>query len=400
VTGLAVYQGRLYASGDFANGGGSPGPSLAFWDGASWTGTAVALSGPNPVIGLATGDLGSGPRLIAMGFPTIFDDSIALWDGATWTHVPDGPAGWVGTATVFNSGNGPELYVSGGFAFQTASGLASYVARWNGSVWHDVDGGLGGIVMSYLARQEAAGPALYFAGGIASTAPGTIGLARWTGAHWSSIGGGITGGSGGALAEFDDGSGPGLYVGGNFNRIGNSPIDNLARWDGQAWSPVGAPTDRSISALAVFDDGDGPALYAAGVFNAVGSLTAHHIARWRNGAWTALDSGLDGNVNQLVVFDPDGAGPARASLIAAGSFANAGGQPAAHIAAWTACPCYANCDRSTTPPVLNIGDFVCFQMQFAAGDPAANCDRSTTPPLLTVSDFVCFQSRFAAGCGN
>jgi len=32
-------------------------------------------------------------------------------------------------------------------------------------------------------------------------------------------------------------------------------------------------------------------------------------------------------------------------------------------------PCYANCDSSTTPPVLNIGDFICFQSRFAAGCP-------------------------------
>jgi hypothetical protein len=28
---------------------------------------------------------------------------------------------------------------------------------------------------------------------------------------------------------------------------------------------------------------------------------------------------------------------------------------------------YANCDRSTTPPVLNILDFLCFQQKFTAG---------------------------------
>jgi len=31
--------------------------------------------------------------------------------------------------------------------------------------------------------------------------------------------------------------------------------------------------------------------------------------------------------------------------------------------------CYANCDGSTTPPVLNVSDFICFQSQFAAGCP-------------------------------
>jgi hypothetical protein len=61
-------------------------------------------------------------------------------------------------------------------------------------------------------------------------------------------------------------------------------------------------------------------------------------------------------------------------------------------------PCYANCDQSTTPPVLNVGDFTCFLQQFAAGNSYANCDQSTTPPVLNVGDFTCFLQRFASGC--
>jgi subtilisin-like proprotein convertase family protein len=60
--------------------------------------------------------------------------------------------------------------------------------------------------------------------------------------------------------------------------------------------------------------------------------------------------------------------------------------------------CYANCDNSTTAPILNVGDFTCFLQRFAAGDAYANCDNSTTPPVLNVGDFTCFLQRFAAGC--
>jgi hypothetical protein len=61
-------------------------------------------------------------------------------------------------------------------------------------------------------------------------------------------------------------------------------------------------------------------------------------------------------------------------------------------------PCYANCDGSTTAPVLNVGDFTCFLQKYAAGDPYANCDHSTTPPVLNVGDFTCFLQKYAAGC--
>ncbi len=60
--------------------------------------------------------------------------------------------------------------------------------------------------------------------------------------------------------------------------------------------------------------------------------------------------------------------------------------------------CYANCDGSTTPPILNVLDFTCFLNRFAAGNALANCDHSTTPPVLNVLDFTCFLNAFAAGC--
>jgi hypothetical protein len=69
--------------------------------------------------------------------------------------------------------------------------------------------------------------------------------------------------------------------------------------------------------------------------------------------------------------------------------------------------CYANCDQSTTPPILNVADFTCFLQSFADGqslDPNvqlthyANCDQSTQQPVLNVADFTCFLQKMAAGC--
>ena len=68
------------------------------------------------------------------------------------------------------------------------------------------------------------------------------------------------------------------------------------------------------------------------------------------------------------------------------------------LAAASGLSCYANCDDSVLPPILNVNDFTCFANRFAAGDPYANCDLSTTPPVLNVNDFTCFLNQFAAGC--
>jgi hypothetical protein len=61
-------------------------------------------------------------------------------------------------------------------------------------------------------------------------------------------------------------------------------------------------------------------------------------------------------------------------------------------------PCPANCDNSTTAPILNVADFTCFLQRFAAGDPRANCDNSSGPFALNVADFTCFLQQFAQGC--
>lgn len=81
-----------------------------------------------------------------------------------------------------------------------------------------------------------------------------------------------------------------------------------------------------------------------------------------------------------------------------GSGTNPSGRSEAWIATLGTPVCYANCDGSATPPVLNILDMTCFVQSFAAGLPYANCDGSSTPPVLNIADFTCFLQRFAEGC--
>jgi hypothetical protein len=76
----------------------------------------------------------------------------------------------------------------------------------------------------------------------------------------------------------------------------------------------------------------------------------------------------------------------------------AGGYWSVTASATTVPVCYANCDQSTIPPVLNVLDFNCFLNAFAGGSAYANCDQSTIAPVLNVLDFNCFLNRFAGGC--
>jgi hypothetical protein len=179
---------------------------------------------------------------------------------------------------------------------------------------------------------DGTGPALY-AGGFFATAGGMTvnSIAKWDGAAWSPVGSGSSGVGGGvmALTVFDDGTGPALYVGGNFGTIGGV-ANNVAKWDGVAYSPVGSGLG-TVQTLTVFDDGTGPALYAGGnSFLLGGGMYASHVAKWNGTSWSYLGSGVSGPVRALMAFD-DGTGPA---LYVAGGFISAGGMPAGGIAKW------------------------------------------------------------------
>ncbi len=132
-------------------------------------------------------------------------------------------------------------------------------------------------------------------------------IAKWNGSEWSALGAGINdeGGAVHALAAFDDGGGPALYVGGEFTQVDGEPIHNIARWNGQTWSAVGNIETPQVWTLKVLDDGSGPALFAAG-----GDM----IQKWDGQKWTRYLP-QPGPVSAIEVFD----GPAGPMLRAGGS---------------------------------------------------------------------------------
>lgn len=113
-----------------------------------------------------------------------------------------------------------------------------------------------------------------------------------------------------------------LIAAGNFTVAGNHAAKHIARWDGTAWSPLGAGMNDDVYTLETFQ-GD---LIAAGWFTQADDLPAARVARWNGASWQSLGSGLDGPVRALTVYQGD--------LIVGGDFSTAGGQTAAQIARW------------------------------------------------------------------
>ncbi|MCA8952064.1 MAG: hypothetical protein KDE27_21320, partial [Planctomycetes bacterium] len=151
------------------------------------------------------------------------------------------------------------------FAFLTA-----HVSRWNGSTWSEMTPPLTGGTFATIVAAFAllANGDLIVGGGF--TQAGSVaarGIARWDGQNWHSLGIGLGGpppGFATTLLLLDNGD---LVVGGSFARAGGLPAPNIARWDGVAWSPMGAGLSGLVSALVQMPNGDviaGGSIYPSG----------------------------------------------------------------------------------------------------------------------------------------
>jgi trimeric autotransporter adhesin len=182
-------------------------------------------------------------------------------------------------------GSGPDLYVGGFFAEAGDVQGTSRIARWTGTSWAVVGGGLQPHVNESTIAMTARNHEL-FVGGSFVTAGNVLGtrcLAKWNGAQWSSLNAQLALGERVQCLKFhDDGSGEALFIGGWFNGIGTSAATHLARWDGQSFSAVSGPI--------VTEAGNGPDireleefkgdLFVGGRFSAVGPTVARSLARW------------------------------------------------------------------------------------------------------------------------
>jgi len=181
-----------------------------------------------------------------------------------------------------------------------------------------------------VESDDGSGPALYVVGEFTNVGGISAGrIAKWDGLKWSSIG--SINNIVNAIVVHDDGNGPAIYVGGKFTNAGGVSAYGTAKWDGTSWSSLGPISE--IKCLESFDDGTGPALYAGGDFTSIngGTSSAKRIAKWDGTSWSAVGSGFnDGRVYSIEVHD-DGTGPA---LYAGGTFWVAGTINVFGVAKW------------------------------------------------------------------
>ncbi len=193
--------------------------------------------------------------------------------------------------------------------------------------------GPSGAVHALLAIPSGPVQGLYAAGEFEATAGvATANVARWDGQFWSALGAGITDGKLPRVAALAFFNGE-LIAAGAFASAGGNPASNIARWNGSAWSPLGVGVDGPVYSLAIFNDGSGPALYAGGSFAKAGGSPAPFFARWNGTSWSSVAGAPAGPVTSMA--SAPGAFPGGGALFVGGNFSNSGAVSTSNIARWT-----------------------------------------------------------------
>jgi hypothetical protein len=235
---------------------------------------------------------------------------------------------------------GAQVTYAGGAFTQIGGVAANRIAAWDGTAWHAMGAGFDdGTVYALAEFDDGTGKAIYAAGQMRTSAGIMVNnIAKWDGTSWRPLGAGVGDqqyNGIGALQVFDDGTGPSLYASGAFLVAGGQPASCVARWDGSHWWPLGVGINNVGYAMAVFDEGKGPSLFVGGVFNSAGGLSSSRVARWDGTNWASVGSvasgfGVNNDVYALAVHD-DGSGPA---LFIGGRLTSAGYAAGAGCARW------------------------------------------------------------------
>jgi hypothetical protein len=238
VNALGVNGGQLYAGGAFATAGGVSASNVACWNGTTWSALGSGINGPVYALGVSGSNLFVGGRFTVAG--GIAASNVARWNGTSWSALGSGVGGVVSTLPRVRPPpvsallvNGSDLYVAGDFAFAGGVG-ATNLARWDGTNWFPLGSGVLGLPSMFpspAARALAVSGGGLYVGGTFSQAGGlpTSNLAKWDGTQWMPLGGGVGLGvnvppSVAALALSEDT----LYVGGHFRFAGGEPASDFA----------------------------------------------------------------------------------------------------------------------------------------------------------------------------
>lgn len=328
VAAIGLFDGQIYAGGDFYYSGRRGMFHLARFDGIDWQPLGEGWDAPPSRLARY------GDQLIAAGrftvAPGVRASSIAAWNGERWQALGQGVNAQPNLLVPY----GDELIVGGPFTMAGDRAIAR-LARWNGVEWQSLGTGVSGT-----PRAAAVTPDGLVVWGISSADGRPLnGLGRWDGAAWQPMPAppgdvadlALFGGHLVALGEFEEGEYPNrvrfgavLLDGATWRRLGDLPYvyegrlvattgalysiarhwdgtrDRLmARWDGAAWSYIDLP---EVDAIRAARAAGADLLLALSV--EVGNGSVERLARWNGAELEYLTEGVTASATDLE-FDGD-----------------------------------------------------------------------------------------------
>jgi hypothetical protein len=276
-----------------------------------------------------------------------------------WDFPGEGVYGW--GYTLQNMPDGSTFYggvVSGAGGVQTLAGAFRTNDGWIGTGVQRVDPIRGSAVVNgslFIVHQSERPPV------------GLDSVARWNGTSWETVGGGLPDSNLRDCVAWDpDGDGPleeWLVVAGTVRLPGDELVHWVARWDGETWAAMPRPssvgswvrlrvlsnnrlchstdggmsiynpegegwdsitTTSSVQDMLSLENGE---LVLAGRFSRIAGYSISNIARQTGGLWTPLGAGVNGPIDSIQRLSND-------RIFAAGQFTQAGEYPVNGTAIW------------------------------------------------------------------
>jgi hypothetical protein len=113
-----------------------------------------------------------------------------------------------------------------------------------------------------------------YVGGQFTTAGGNTAdyIAKWNGSAWSSVGGGMDN----YVYSLAVDPNYNVYAGGAFTNAGGVYASRIAEWNGSTWSPLGSGVNNIVLSLAADSAGR---LYAGGLLTVAGTNVSAYVAQ-------------------------------------------------------------------------------------------------------------------------
>lgn len=228
---------------------------------------------------------------------------------------------------LYADSNDNKLYVGGAFKHADDKEVNGLTV-WDGTSFDSLGSGASNCLNSCgpVLSISKFGSDVFICGNLNETGGTPVnGIAKWDGQSWHSVLNGING-----VGKSLEVIGNKLYVGGAFDSAGTIQAEGISLWDGDTWSGVdNFPNNNPgfFVDIGNIQEYNGE-VYVAGNFVG-GSGISPDIARWDGSQWKSVENGILGLnswVNDLVVYQEE--------LYVAGFFSKEDGNSSTGIMKW------------------------------------------------------------------